>query len=63
MMRRMITMAKFRLCIAGGSLLLLGGCGLSDSQLTGILQSLILTGLTGVLNAVLAGLLPASGTA
>ena len=63
MMRRMITKAKFRLCIAGGSLLLLGGCGLSDAQLTSILQSLILTGLTGVLNAVLAGLLPAASTA
>ncbi len=38
-----------RFLIPGGSLLVLGGCGLSDQQLTGILQSLISTGLNTVI--------------
>jgi hypothetical protein len=35
-----------RLCIPGGALLALGQCGLSDQQLTSILQSVVSTGLT-----------------
>jgi len=35
-----------RVYIPGGSLFLLGGCGLSDQQLTSIAQSVITTGLT-----------------
>lgn len=35
-----------RVCVPGGSLLLLGGCGLSDQQLVSITQTVITTGLS-----------------
>lgn len=35
-----------RIMIPGGSLLLLGDCGLSDQQLTSVAQSVLTTGLT-----------------
>jgi hypothetical protein len=35
-----------RVCVPGGSLLLLGQCGLSDQQLTSIAQSVITTSLS-----------------
>ncbi len=45
-----------RILIPSGGLLLLGGCGLSDQQLTGILTSVITSGLTTLMNAFVAGL-------
>jgi len=35
-----------RVCVPGGSLLLLGGCGLTDQQLVSIAQTVITTGLS-----------------
>jgi len=34
------------MCVPGGSLLLLGGCGLTDQQLVSIAQTVITTGLS-----------------
>ncbi len=50
-----------RILIPSGGLLLLGGCGLNDQQLTGILTSVITSGLTTLTNTLLAGL-TAAGT-
>ncbi len=50
-----------RVFVPAGGLLLLGGCGLSDQQLTGILTSVITSGLTTLTNTLLAGL-TAAGT-
>lgn len=60
MMRRMYIKARIRLLVAGSVLLAFGGCGLSDTQVTSIAQSLITTALTGLLNAALGCLLPAA---
>lgn len=50
-----------RIVIPAGGLLALGGCGLSDQQLTGILTSVVTSGLTTLMNTLLAGLV-ATGT-
>ena len=42
--------------VPAGGLFLFNGCGLSDQQLTGILTSVITTGLSTLVNTVLAGL-------
>jgi hypothetical protein len=50
--------------IPGGSVLLLGGCGMSDAQLASIWQSVIqtalTTGLTQLLSALSAGTVAAT---
>jgi hypothetical protein len=48
---------------AGGSLFLLGQCGLSDQQLTSIAQSVISTGLNTIVSQILATLVGAGATA
>ncbi len=45
-----------RFMIPGGALLVLGGCGLSDQQLTGILESLVSTGLNTLITQGLTAL-------
>lgn len=45
-----------RVLMPGSGLLVLGGCGLSDQQLTGILSSVITSGLTTLVNALVTGL-------
>jgi hypothetical protein len=51
-----------RVCVPGGSLLLLGGCGLSDQQLVSILQTVITTGLSTFVQQLI-GVLVSAGTA
>lgn len=50
-MRLLNRLGSWRVWVPGGSMLLLGGCGLSDQQLTSLVQSALSTGL----NSVLAG--------
>lgn len=51
MMKQWIYSKYFwRLWVPGGSLLAVTGCGLSDAQLTSILQSAITTGLNALLS-------------
>jgi len=50
-----------RVCASGGSLLLLGSCGLSDQQLASIAQSVVTTGLSAFVTNLL-GTLFATGT-
>ncbi|MBU0639881.1 MAG: hypothetical protein KKB50_13515 [Planctomycetes bacterium] len=52
-----------RIWLASGTVLLLGGCGLSDQQLTSILQSVVATGLSTLVTSILSGLLSAAGLA
>ena len=40
----------WRVWIPGGSLFLLGGCGLSDAQVASIVQSLISTGVSALVS-------------
>lgn len=57
MMKTWKMRGRYHLAFAGaGGLFLFGGCGLSDQQLTGILTSVITTGLSTLVNTVLAGL-------
>jgi hypothetical protein len=58
MKRRIFSKGLCRLWLAGSSVLVLGGCGLSDAQLTSIAQSLVGTGLNSLLTAWLACLFP-----
>jgi hypothetical protein len=60
MKRWMLSRGLWRVWIPGGSLLALGGCGLSDAQLTSILQSVITTGLNTLLTQLLSALLGAA---
>ena len=46
MKRWMLSSKLWRVWVPGGSLLFLGGCGLSDAQLTSIATSAITTGLS-----------------
>lgn len=62
-MKRIFTKTSWRILMAGSVLLTFGGCGLSDTQLTSIVQSLISTGLNAVLAALLSGLLPQAASA
>ena len=50
MKRWMLSKGLWRLWIPGGSLLLLGGCGLSDAQLASVWQSVITTALTTMMS-------------
>lgn len=50
-----------RVWAASGSLLAFGGCGLTDQQLTGILTSVITSGLGTLVNTFLSALVPATG--
>lgn len=64
MKRWMLSNGLWRVWIPGGSLFLLGGCGLSDAQLTAILQSAIVTGLNALVSQVITTLVgAAAGTA
>lgn len=58
MKRWMLSSRRWRVWIAGGSLFLLGGCGLSDAQLTGIVQTAVSTGLNALVVGVLGTLFP-----
>lgn len=44
----------------GAGALLLGGCGLSDQQLSSILTSLVSTGLNTLITQLIGGLIPAA---
>lgn len=58
MTRLLLRSSWMRIWSAGGGVLLLGGCGLSDQQLAQIFQSVFTTGLTtfvSTLAATLAG--------
>ncbi|MFQ5805485.1 MAG: hypothetical protein ACE5I3_03435 [Phycisphaerae bacterium] len=59
----MFSRGLWRVWIPGGSLLVLGGCGLSDAQLTAVLQSVITTGLNTFLVQLIATLLGAATAA
>ncbi len=64
-MKRLILSSRlWRMWIPGGSVLLLGGCGMSDAQLASIWQSVIqtalTTGLTQLLSALSAGTVAAT---
>ena len=50
----------YRVFVPASGLLALGGCSLSDQQLTGILSTVITSGLSTLVNTLLAGL---AGTA
>lgn len=51
----------YRIALPAGGLLALGGCGLSDQQLTGILTSVVTSGLTTLMNTFLVGLAATGG--
>jgi hypothetical protein len=63
MKRSLFKRGFWRVWVPGGSLLLLGGCGLSDAQLTSILQSVITTGLSSLLTQIVSALFGAGATA
>lgn len=63
MKRSMFSRGLWRAWVPGGSLLLLGGCGLSDAQLTSIVQSVITTGLSSVLSQFVSTLFGAATAA
>lgn len=52
-----------RVWLSGGSLLALGGCGLSDAQLASIFQSAVTTGLNALVTQILNALVGAASTA
>lgn len=56
MKRLMLSKGLWRVFVPGGSLLLLGGCGLSDAQLASILQSVIQTGLSTLVTEAISSL-------
>ena len=56
MKRSMFSKGLWRVWVPGSSLLLLGGCGLSDAQLSAILQSVIQTGLTTLITEAVSSL-------
>lgn len=60
MKRWMLSSRLWRLWVPGGSLLLLGGCGLSDAQLTSIATSVITTGLSAFVSQLLTTLFSAA---
>lgn len=61
MTKYFLRMRYLRVWAASGPLLLFGGCGLSDQQLTGILTSVITSGLGTLLNSFLGALAPSTG--
>lgn len=62
MKRRMFSRGLWRVWVPGGSLFVLGGCGLSDAQLASMLQSVVTTGLNTLLAQLLATLLGSAAT-
>lgn len=53
MRRSIFSKRLLRVWVPGSSLLLLGGCGLSDAQLASILQSVVQTGLTTLVTQII----------
>jgi hypothetical protein len=56
MKRWTLSRRLWRVWVPGGWLLLLGGCGLSDVQLTSILQSAVTTGLNALFTQLISTL-------
>jgi hypothetical protein len=56
MKRTILSRGFWRVWIPGSSVLLLGGCGLSDAQLASIWQSVIQTALTTALTQFISAL-------
>ena len=56
MKRSIFSRGFWRVWIPGGSLFLLGGCGLSDAQLTSMLQTVMTTGLSTMLTQIISAL-------
>lgn len=58
-MRRRMWFSRFwRVWVPGGSLLVLGGCGLSDAQLSSIFQGAVETALTAIITGALSCVFP-----
>lgn len=55
-MRLLNRLGLLRVLVPGGSMLLLAGCGLSDAQLTSLVQSALSTGLNAVLTNAISSL-------
>lgn len=55
--------AWVRVCLAGGSLFVLGDCGLSDQQLTAVAQSAISTGLNTLVTSFVSAFVEAAAAA
>ena len=53
MRRSILSKGLLRVWVPGSSLLLLGGCGLTDAQLASILQSVVQTGLTTLVTQII----------
>ncbi len=62
MKRWMLSKGLWRVWIPGGSLFLLGGCGLSDAQLTSVLQSVVTTGMNAFLTQLITALFGTAAT-
>lgn len=56
MKRSIFSKGLWRVWVPGSSVLLLGGCGLSDAQLSSIFQSVVQTGLTTLLTEAISSL-------
>ena len=63
MKRRIFSKRLWRVWLSGGSLLALGGCGLSDTQLASIFQSAVTTGLNALLSQIITSLFGAATAA
>jgi hypothetical protein len=63
MKRLMFSKGLWRVWVPGGSVLLLGGCGLSDAQLSSIFQSVVQTGLTTLVTQIITTLLGTAASA
>jgi hypothetical protein len=62
-MKRWVSSSRlWKVCVPGATLFCLGGCGLSDAQLTSIATSVITNGLTALLYGILGALVPEAGT-
>lgn len=53
MRRSILSKGLLRVWVPGSSLLLLGGCGLTDAQLASIFQSVVQTGLTTLVTQII----------
>ena len=56
MKRSIFSKGLWRVWVPGSSVLLLSGCGLSDAQLSSVLQSVVQTGLTTLVTQVISSL-------
>jgi hypothetical protein len=63
MLKRLARKSLFKVLIPGGSLLLLGSCPLTDSQITSIGQSAISTGLNTIVRQIFESLFTLGTTA